>query len=268
MCGDNSGDNKGVVRDRPYFGSDQVRCVCQIRKGFKYYDKHETRDSNEIVIVTRGPFYQKIGSITSWWIECEWYSEDGSKYKRCLSLRDRNIFPYDNGTWNGSNWLAFTKENRFLANSCRNHLGCDSHSRYCYCDYHYHCHIAVTVDPTGDTAKVSSHEWVVVKNLETISSGNNSFRYGDFCSIQRGGTVTVVGIAGNRVLVRYFIDRTVHGALAPSGVVFFITKERFSEMRKEYRYCHCHRDRDCYCDCYAVAAEDAEKKLVRELLNK
>lgn len=103
-----------------------------------------------------------------------------------------------------------------------------------------------------------------IKNLDVVKIGNNEFTYGDTCIIERGRIVTVVGIAGNRVLVRYFIDRTVYGTSCPNGAVFFLTKERFYEMRREYCYHHC----DCDCNCHAVTVEDADKKLVRKLLNK
>lgn len=105
----------------------------------------------------------------------------------------------------------------------------------------------------GDTAKVGGWEWVDVKNLQTVPSGNTSFSYGDSCGIQQGGVV-VVGIEGNRVLVRYSINGTMCGTPCPNGVVFFLTKERFSRMTAEYHS--------------AVAAEDADKNLVKKLLGK
>ena len=106
----------------------------------------------------------------------------------------------------------------------------------------------------GDTAKVPGWEWVDVKNLQTVPSGNTSFSYGDSCGIQRGGVVMVVGIDGNRVLVRYAISGAMYGTPCPDGVVFFISKERFSKMTAEYHS--------------AVAAENADKNLIKKLLGK
>ena len=107
----------------------------------------------------------------------------------------------------------------------------------------------------GDTARVPGWERVDVKNLDSVRSGNNRwFSYGDTCGIQRGGIATVVGIDGNRVFVRYSIGGTMHGTPCPSGVVFFLSKERFSKMTAEYHI--------------AVATEDADKNLVKKLLGK
>jgi len=87
----------------------------------------------------------------------------------------------------------------------------------------------------GDTATVPGWAWVDVKNPEPIKSGNTSFGYNESCGIQHGGTVTVVGIEGNRLLVRYSIGGTQFGTPCPTGVLFFTTKETFSKMTAEYR---------------------------------
>lgn len=102
-----------------------------------------------------------------------------------------------------------------------------------------------------DKAIVSSWAWVDVKNPDPVESGNSSFGYGQSCGVQYGGTMKVVGIEGNRLLVRYSIDGTQFGSPCPTGVLFFITKESFSKMTAEY-----HRVR---------AAEQSEKDLVKRL---
>ena len=114
---------------------------------------------------------------------------------------------------------------------------------------------ALGADPKkGDTAKVGGWEWVDVKNTEVVRSGNNEFSYNRSCGIQQGGTVTVVGIDGDRLLVRYSINGTMYGTPCPSGIVFFITKERFSKMTAEFNS--------------AVTAENAEKSIIKKLLGK
>lgn len=86
----------------------------------------------------------------------------------------------------------------------------------------------------GDTAYVDTWEWVDVKNLQAVPSGNNSFSYGDTCGVQQGGVVTVVGIVDNHLLVQYSIDGTMNGTSCPTGVIFFTTKKRFSEMTARF----------------------------------
>ena len=104
----------------------------------------------------------------------------------------------------------------------------------------------------GDTATVPGWAWVDVKNLKTVESGNVSFDFGESCGIQYGGTVMVVGIERNRLLVRYSIDSNQYGTRCPSGVLFFTTKEKFSKMTTEYRR--------------VWDAEQKERKLVKRLL--
>ena len=106
----------------------------------------------------------------------------------------------------------------------------------------------------GDTAIVPDWEWVDVKNARPVSSGNNEFGYGRSCGVKRGGIVTVVGIDGDRLLVRYQIAGTPFGTPCPSGVLFFIKKETFSKMTAEY-----HR---------VLKAEQDEKNLIERLLKK
>ena len=105
----------------------------------------------------------------------------------------------------------------------------------------------------GDEAKVPIWEWVNVKNPNPVKSGNSTFSYDDFCGIQYGGTVTMVGIEGDNLLVRYSIDGTQYGTPCPDGALFFITKERFSKMTDEYNR--------------IFSAKKAEKNLVQKLLN-
>ncbi|MDP3710366.1 MAG: hypothetical protein Q8R29_01435 [bacterium] len=106
----------------------------------------------------------------------------------------------------------------------------------------------------GDTATVPGWTWVDVKNPEPVKSGNNDFGYGESCGIQHGGTITVVGIEENRLLVRYSIGGTQYGTSCPSGIIFFTTKETFSKMSAEYNRIR--------------VAKQNEKDIVKRLLKK
>lgn len=88
----------------------------------------------------------------------------------------------------------------------------------------------------GDQATVPNEEVVDVKNPSEIGS----LSYGDSCIIKRGGRLTVVGMAvdinGPRLLVRYMLsDGKRNAAECPTGILFFISKQKFSEMSAEYQ---------------------------------
>ncbi|MFZ2193646.1 MAG: hypothetical protein WAV31_05370 [Candidatus Moraniibacteriota bacterium] len=96
--------------------------------------------------------------------------------------------------------------------------------------------IAQTTIKKGDEARVPSWEWVDVMNQEAVArNGSSPLGYGETCGIEMGGTVTVVGIDTDRgVLVRYTAPGNPIGTPCPSGTLFFITQEVFSEMTGEY----------------------------------
>lgn len=106
----------------------------------------------------------------------------------------------------------------------------------------------------GDQATVLGWTSVDVKNLDPVENSSASFSYSMSCGIHHGGTVTVVGIDGNRLLVRYSIGSAQNGMCCPTGVLFFTTKETFSKMKEEYRQIR--------------AAEQNEKNLVKRLIKK
>ncbi|MDD5749455.1 MAG: hypothetical protein PHO91_01550 [Patescibacteria group bacterium] len=87
-----------------------------------------------------------------------------------------------------------------------------------------------------DTAKVPSWDWVDVLNQEVVYSGNNEFTYGETCGIECGGTVTVIGeVDEGNVLVRYTSPHgQTYGTPCPSGIIFQLSKERFTLMTAEY----------------------------------
>ncbi len=120
---------------RPYFGPNQVRFPCQLREGLRYREADGPKDNGNGItfVVTKGPFYsdgkKKRGPwlegrwaewVEGWWAEVEKENSIGT-YRYTISLRDRNIFPYRDGGWNSSNWIAFTDESRQLACVCCHH---------------------------------------------------------------------------------------------------------------------------------------------------
>jgi hypothetical protein len=106
----------------------------------------------------------------------------------------------------------------------------------------------------GATATVPGWKWVDVKNSAPLKIGKSSFGYGETCGIQRGGVVTVVGIEGDRILVRYSMPGLPSGTACPSGVLFFTDKRTFSGMTAEHRRID--------------ETERAEKSLVERLTGK
>jgi len=122
--------------NRPDFGPDQVRCVCQIKVGLHYLDVYGGKDKSKSwrVVVTKEPFYKGNG----WWIEVEKEYDNlpGKKWthRQEISLTTLNIHSTPScDNWNKTNWLAFTDNSRHLACTCRHH-----HCRH-HCHYH-HCH--------------------------------------------------------------------------------------------------------------------------------
>ena len=99
----------------------------------------------------------------------------------------------------------------------------------------------------GDVATISNMEYVGVKNLEQL--GN--YFYGSTCNTDPGDTLTVIGIDGDKLLVRY--NKNGNSAYScPSGIIFFITKDEFLKMK--------HTEEK------AEQKERAEKGLIRRLL--
>ncbi|MFZ1654207.1 MAG: hypothetical protein WAT84_00005 [Candidatus Moraniibacteriota bacterium] len=90
----------------------------------------------------------------------------------------------------------------------------------------------------GNEAKVPGHAWVTVLNPEPVRGGNGDFSYGETCSINATGKVTVVGFVNEggkeQVVVRYSIPGQAFGAPCPNGVVFLLPKERFRAMTAEH----------------------------------
>ncbi|MDP1689629.1 MAG: hypothetical protein Q8L52_00245 [bacterium] len=87
----------------------------------------------------------------------------------------------------------------------------------------------------GEKQIVPAWTWVEVRNLEPIESGNTGFAFGESCGIQGGGSVSAVGMDGNRILVRYSITGVQYGSACPAGVLFFMAKDSFAKMTVEYR---------------------------------
>ncbi len=87
----------------------------------------------------------------------------------------------------------------------------------------------------GDTAIMPHPKLVTLKNLEKISVVPGApNRYGEECVTERGGTLSVVGIDGDRLLVRYSITARNAGH-CQSGSLFFVGMQEFSEMTAKFR---------------------------------
>ena len=109
----------------------------------------------------------------------------------------------------------------------------------------------------GDTQTVPDREWVDVVNPKPVEQkyrgSTKDLKRGDTCSIQKGGKVTVIGIDGDRVLVRYTSPAPSIGTPCPSGVLFFVSKDKFQDMTPRYSE--------------ITAQEKREINTVKELLN-
>ena len=99
--------------DRPDFGPNQVRHMCELRLGNTYKDVHgDERDGTRTFVVLEEPFL-KDGS--GWWVKARY---TGTDLEYSFSVQDYNILHYPNGTWNPSGWIAFTDYSRHLKHVC------------------------------------------------------------------------------------------------------------------------------------------------------
>lgn len=107
----------------------------------------------------------------------------------------------------------------------------------------------------GDRATVPEEKWVKVKNLSPVFRGKDFLVYGGSCYIQRGGVVEAIGADKDLVLVNYStVSEVTWSHNCPTGTLLFVTKQEFSSMTAEYKRIQ--------------AAEQAEKELIRRLINK
>jgi hypothetical protein len=99
--------------------------------------------------------------------------------------------------------------------------------------------VAPHVIKKGDTAIVGKWDWIDVQNLHPVtqkfSNGQKPLVAGDTCGIEEGGVVTVIGVEGDRVLVRYKAPGSPMGTRCPSGVIFFVSKDTFLGMSETYK---------------------------------
>lgn len=123
---------------RPNFGPDQVRCTCQLKVGLTYGHVHgnEGHPFTQLFTVLEKPFFSStMGSGPGWWVKVRYDYQTRHNPGSTISLEDANLHPYSLGTWNPSNYLAFTDGSRHLACRCR----CCAH--HCHCpDSHSHGH--------------------------------------------------------------------------------------------------------------------------------
>ena len=101
--------------DRPYFGPDQVRSLCQLRVGMLYLYAHaDSPQNSKIFLLVEGPYLSRRDD-SLWWIDVRFEGKEGIEK---LSLRDANVLPYTHSrgtppSW-GTNHIAFTDESRHL----------------------------------------------------------------------------------------------------------------------------------------------------------
>lgn len=86
----------------------------------------------------------------------------------------------------------------------------------------------------SDQATIPADLVVRAVNLEPIKIKDNTIKYGVECKLQQGNTITVVGIDGFNLLVRYKADRERSG-FCPTGTLFFTDKQEFSRMTDQYK---------------------------------
>lgn len=108
----------------------------------------------------------------------------------------------------------------------------------------------------GSKAVISKWMWATVENKKPLtqrfSNGDSKLRVGETCGVEFGGSIIVVGIEGENLLVEYFAPGDPMGTPCPSGVRFLISKISFAAMNEEYT-----TKRDAIL---------AEKELVKKLL--
>ncbi|MEK7566832.1 MAG: hypothetical protein AAB527_01720 [Patescibacteria group bacterium] len=87
----------------------------------------------------------------------------------------------------------------------------------------------------GDSINVDAIYKAEVKNLEVIRNKTREFSYGDMCHFKQDGTLTVIALSGDSLLVRYSADQEVDGSLCPNGVILFYPKNKFIEATEEQK---------------------------------
>jgi len=90
----------------------------------------------------------------------------------------------------------------------------------------------------GDTATVPGWRWVDVANTRSVTQhfagSDRELIYGDTCGIESGGTVDVIAVDDERLLLSYTAPSAQLGTPCPSGVVFFVSKDEFLGMTQKY----------------------------------
>ena len=109
---------------RPYFGDDQVRCMCQLVVGKTYYAVHLQNKVTRFTVL-RAPYEKN----DVWWVDvCQTYLNESdfvSNTKRALN--DSSVVPYDNGDWADKNHFLFAEESRPCHSHCEESRPCCSH---------------------------------------------------------------------------------------------------------------------------------------------
>ena len=77
-------------------------------------------------------------------------------------------------------------------------------------------------------------QWVTIANPDGISNGNGYFAFGEIAGIDNFGTIKLIAIDGNRVLLEYNTTRKAFGTECPNGTIFFLEKAEFTRRVANY----------------------------------
>jgi len=100
----------------------------------------------------------------------------------------------------------------------------------CECDY---CNVEQE-DVMEITQINDKHRWIKIQNPEGVSSSNAYHTFGDIASTQMGDELKVIAESEERALVQIINKATTGGACAPNGTMFFIDKQEFYTMTRNY----------------------------------
>ena len=78
------------------------------------------------------------------------------------------------------------------------------------------------------------HRWIEVQNPEGVESINVSHAFGDTASVQVGDRLGLIAESETDVLVCIVNKPPTGGACAPNGTVFFIAKQEYDSMTRNY----------------------------------
>ena len=94
---------------------------------------------------------------------------------------------------------------------------------------------AAHAQSAGDIAAVTQRDWVTVKNLEPVHNQNAHHKPGELCSINRGGSLSMVGSYNEEnALLKYMAPPVSLGRDCPSGTIFLMAKGAFRQLIEQH----------------------------------